>query len=96
MTAIRASLHNQPAGMTGTVTYGANLSGSGWTEYTENDIENGNTAGDMPLEAVSARLTGKQTDHYDLYYAVFQNGAWTDRSSNGDTSGVEGSCGCGY
>lgn len=90
VTAVKASLRNQADGMTGTIAYRANLSGKGWTEITENDAENGDASGNMPLEAISMELTGELAGLYDVYYSVFQNGIWTDWSSNGTPAGMEG------
>ena len=36
VTAVAASLENQPEGMTGTIAYQVNLSGSGWMDWQEN------------------------------------------------------------
>lgn len=90
VTALRASLVNQPAGMTGTISYQVNLSGSGWLDWQENFGEAGGTGQDMPLEAVRFCLTGQLADAYDVYYSVLQNGAWTELSANGKTAGTEG------
>lgn len=89
-TAIRASLENQPEGMTGTISYQVNLSGSGWLDWQENWAQAGATDTDMPLEAVRMTLTGQLAENYDLYYSVLQNGSWTELASNGETAGLEG------
>lgn len=88
-TAIWLTLENQPAGMTGTIAYQVNLSGSGWLEWKENSTEAGDAVGDMPLEAVKIKLTGQLGEQYDVYYSVLQNGGWTDLAMNGETAGVE-------
>lgn len=90
VTAIKATLVNQPAGMTGTITYQANLSGSGWLDWEENYAQTGTTTTAMPLEAVKLQLTGQLAENYDLYYSVLQNGTWTGLVMNGQTAGVEG------
>ena len=90
MTAFKANLLNQPEGMTGTVTYQVNLSGSGWLTGVENGMETGATEGLMPLESIKMQLTGQLEETYDIYYSVFQNGAWTAWSMNGAPSGIEG------
>lgn len=90
VTAVAASLRNQPEGMTGTLSYQVNLSGSGWMEWTENGAACGGTETDMPLEAVRFRLTGQLSENYDIYYAVLQNGVWTSWISNEATAGTEG------
>lgn len=90
VTAVAASLENQPEGMTGTIAYQVNLSGSGWMDWQENFGEAGATDTDKPLEAVRMQLTGQLSENYDLYYSVLQNGYWTGLVKNGETAGVEG------
>lgn len=89
-TAIWVTLENQPADMTGTIAYQVNLSGTGWLEWKENSVEAGDSAGDMPLEAVKFKLTGELGEQYDVYYSVLQNGGWTELAMNGEAAGVEG------
>ena len=89
-TAMKATLSNQPAGMTGTIIYQVNLSGSGWLTWEENFSQNGTTTTTMPLEAVRIQLTGQLAENYDVYYSVYENGAWTDLVMNGQTAGTEG------
>ena len=64
VTAVAASLENQPEGMTGTIAYQVNLSGSGWMDWQENLGEAGATDTDKPLEAV--RMPVSYT-HLDVY-----------------------------
>lgn len=90
VTAVAASLENQPEGMTGTIAYQVNLSGSGWMDWQENFGEAGATDTDKPLEAVRMQLTGQLSENYYLYYSVLQNGSWTGLVRNGETAGVEG------
>ena len=90
VTAIRASLSGQPEGMSGTLSYQVNLSGSGWLSWQENMTPNGTIETGMPLEAIRMELTGQLKDHYDVYYSVFQNGSWTAPVKNGETAGTEG------
>lgn len=89
VTAVRATLSDQPEGMTGTISYQVNLSGSGWLPWQENYGETGTTETGKPLEAVKFSLTGDLAENYDIYYSVLQNGAWTELSANGETAGVE-------
>lgn len=89
VTAMRATLENQPTGMTGTISYQVNLSGSGWLEWQENRAEAGASTGKQPLEAVKVKLTGELAEKYDVYYSVYQNGSWTELVMNGETAGVE-------
>ena len=90
VTAIRASLQGQPEGMSGTLSYQVNLSGSGWLSWQENMTPNGSTETDMPLEAVRMAFTGQLAENYDVYYSVYQNGSWTTPVKNGETAGTEG------
>lgn len=89
VTAMKATLQNQPEGMTGTIAYQVNLSGFGWIDWQENFKEAGASSGDQPLEAVKMKLTGALAEQYDVYYSVYQNGAWTELAMNGETAGVE-------
>lgn len=89
-TAVWLTLENQPADMTGTITYQVNLSGSGWLDWKENATEAGDQTGDMPLEAVKMKLTGQLGEQYDIYYSVLQNGSWTELAMNGEPAGTEG------
>lgn len=92
VTAMKASLRNQPQGMTGTIAYQVNLSGSGWLDWQENYGETGTMDTNKPLEAVRMKLTGQLAENYDLYYSVLQSGTWTGLVMNGETAGQEG-CG---
>lgn len=70
ITAVQATLHNQPEGMSGTIEYKVNLSGSGWLDWQSNAHEAGGVEGEMPLEAVCIRLTGELAEYYDVLYSV--------------------------
>lgn len=90
ITAVRITLHNQPKDMTGTIEYQVNLSGSGWLPWQADAQEAGGALGEMPLEAVSMRLTGDLEKYYDVMYSVLQNNAWTDWVMNGQEAGIAG------
>lgn len=90
VTAFRATVHNQPEDMTGTIEYSVNLSGKGWLDWTENAEEAGDSAGAMPLEAIAIRLTGELGEYYDVHYSVLQNQAWTEWKKNGEEAGEAG------
>ena len=90
ITAIRATLHNQPSGMTGTIEYQVNLSGSGWLDWQADAGEAGSALGVMPLEAVCMPLTGDLAEYYDVFYSVLQDNAWTDWAKNGEEAGRAG------
>ena len=89
VTALRASLENQPENLSGTISYQVNLSGSGWLDWQENYGQAGSTDTAMPLEAVRFALTGQLAEYYDVYYSVYQNGAWTSLVTNGENAGAE-------
>lgn len=88
-TAIWVELRNRPQNVSGGILYQVNLSGSGWKSWNEEATEAGDISGDMPLEAVRINLYGRLAEQYDIYYSVFQNGAWTELAMNGETAGVE-------
>ena len=90
ITALRATLNGQPEGMSGTIRYRVNLSGTGWLDWQEDGNEAGDSAGTAPLEGIAMELTGSSAASYDLYYKVYQNGSWTDWAVNGATAGTEG------
>lgn len=90
LTAIRATLREQPEGMTGTVEYSVNLSGSGWLDWLQNGEEAGAAEGEMALEAIRMRLTGDLAEYYEVFYSVLQDNAWTDWVKNGEEAGVSG------
>lgn len=90
VTAIRATLRNQPAELTGTVEYRVNLSGSGWLDWSQESGETGKSDGIMPLEAVCMRLTGELSQYYDVLYSVLQGNEWTDWVENGEEAGLTG------
>ena len=102
VTAFRATLNGQPYGMTGTVTYRANLSGTGWLDWVEDGNESGKADGNEPLEAIAmeAVLTAVGSRHiesakafaeqYDILYSVLQDNQWTDWMKNGEEAGAYG------
>lgn len=90
VTAVRATLRNQPEDMTGTITYKVNLSGRGWLDWVEDAASAGDPDGEMPLEAISVTLTGELAEYYDVLYSVLQDNAWTEWVRNGEEAGVSG------
>lgn len=90
ITAIRATLSNQPEDMTGTIEYKVNLSGFGWLDWTENAGTAGAEDTEAPLEAVCMRLTGELSAYYDILYSVLQSNAWSDWVENGEEAGISG------
>ena len=90
VTAMRANLINIPADAQVGIRYQVNLSGTGWLDPAEDGAETGNVSAESPLEAICMELYGASADAYDLYYKVYQNGAWTDWVLNGATAGIEG------
>lgn len=89
ITAFSVNLTGQPEGMPGTLTYQINSSGSGWLDWVENGTVVGSVETDIPIEAVRMQLTGQLPEHYEIYYSVLQNGAWSAWAANGATAGVE-------
>lgn len=92
VTAIKATVHNQPEGMTGTIAYSVNLSGTGWLDWAEDGQDGGAPDQTQPLEAVCVKLTGELGQYYDVLYSVLQNGGWTEWVMNGEEAGQ---CGVG-
>lgn len=90
VTAFRATLNGQPYGMTGTVTYRANLSGTGWLDWVEDGNESGKADGNESLEAIAMELTGQLAEQYDILYSVLQDNQWTDWMKNGEEAGAYG------
>lgn len=89
--AIKIGLVNQPSGMSGTVIYEVNLSGSGWLNSVENRAEIGDASlGAKPLEAIKIRLNGDLAENYDIYYSVLQDGEFTPWVKNGEVAGEFG------
>ncbi len=90
LTAVKATLKDQPEGMTGTIEYSVNLSGSGWLDWSTDAAGAGQESGDAALEAIRVRLTGEMSEYYDVLYCVLQDGVWTDWVKNGEESGRSG------
>lgn len=90
VTAMRANLIHIPADAQVGIRYQVNLSGSGWLNPAEDGAETGNASAEAPLEAICMELYGASAAAYDLYYKVYQNGAWTDWVLNGAVAGTEG------
>lgn len=89
-TAIKISLEKQPEGMSGTVQYQINSSGSGWLEWAEAGAETGFPGSGAPIEALKVKLNGELEAKYDIYTRVYQSGTWTDWVKNGETAGTDG------
>lgn len=90
LTGFKATLLNQPEGVTGTIVYQVNLSGSGWMDLVDNNELAGSGETAMPLEAVRVSMNGQMAEMYDVYTKVYQNGQWSDWAVNGATAGQEG------
>ncbi len=90
ITAIRATLNGQPEGMSGTIRYKVNLSGTGWLDWTEDGNEAGDSAGTTPLEGIAMELTGDLGRYYQVLYSVLQDSQWTDWVSDGAEAGAVG------
>lgn len=90
LTSFKASVRNQPEGVTGTLAYQVNVSGLGWLDWAENFAETGTTDTPAALESVKMKLTGQLGEQYDVYYSVLQSGAWTPWAKNEEMAGAEG------
>ena len=88
-TAMKVLLKHQPEGLSGTVQYQANISGSGWSSV----FENGQVVGDgqeMPLEGIRIFLNGDLASQYDVYYRTSVLGEWQNWAKNGEDSNPVG------
>ena len=88
-TGVKICLKHQPEGMSGTVQYQANISGSGWS----NTYENGQAIGEgqeMPLEGIRVFLKGELKEKYDVYYRTLVLGEWQPWAKNGEDSNPVG------
>lgn len=90
ITAIRATLSGQPEGMSGTIRYRVNLSGTGWLDWQEDGNEAGDSAGSAPLEGIAMELTGDLGTYYEVLYSVLQDSQWTGWVSDGTEAGAVG------
>lgn len=88
VTAMNIRVQNQVEGMTGTIEYNVNVSGSGWQGWTANGETGGITDTEQPLEALRIRLTGELGEYYDIYYSVLQDNVWTEWVKNGQDAGL--------
>ena len=88
-TGVKICLKHQPEGMSGTIQYQANISGSGWS----NTYENGQAIGEgqeMPLEGIRVFLNGELKEKYDVYYRTLVLGEWQPWAKNGEDSNPVG------
>ena len=88
-TGVKICLKHQPEGMSGTIQYQANISGSGWS----NTYENGQAIGEgqeMPLEGIRVFLNGDLKEKYDVYYRTLVLGEWQPWAKNGEDSNPVG------
>lgn len=90
VTALKVTLYNQPADISGTVSYKVNLSGTGWLDWVEDTQIAGDESTPLPLEAMCIRLTGELAKDYDVLYSVLQDGKWTPWVQNGEEAGIAG------
>lgn len=89
--AFRAGLTGQPAGMSGTVLYSVNVSGTGWTARAENGATAGKEIPEgAPLESIKVWLNGDLAKNYDICTRVMVDGAWQDWVRNGQEAGQAG------
>ena len=88
--AIRMTVSGQPEVLKGTLAYQVNIIGKGWLDWGENDVEIGAAPEQLPIEAVAMKFTDRLAEYYDIYYSVWENGAWTEWAMNG-AAAAEGS-----
>lgn len=87
--ALKVRLDSQP--YEGAIAYSANVQGSGWQTWSQNDALTGTTGTGKYLEAFKIKLTGEMAEYYDIYYRVHtQNYGWLDWAKNGAVAGTEG------
>ncbi len=85
--AIRMTVSGQPEVLKGTLAYQVNIIGKGWLDWGENDVEIGAAPEQLPIEAVAMKFTDRLAEYYDIYYSVWENGAWTEWAMNGAGGG---------
>ena len=85
------TVSGQPEVLKGTLAYQVNITGKGWLDWGENDVEIGAAPEQLPIEAVAMKFTDRLAEYYDIYYSVWENGAWTEWAMNGTAAGAEGS-----
>lgn len=90
VTSIWLTISGQPEVLRGKLTYQVYVSSKGWLEWTDNGTETSGAADQLPVEAMAMQLTGYLDDYYDIYYAVWQNGEWSQWAMNGSPAGAEG------
>ena len=88
-TGIKICLKHQPEGMSGTIQYQANISGTGWSDIYENGQSIGEGQ-DMPLEGIRVFLNGDLKEKYDVYYSTLVLGEWQPWAKNGEDSNPVG------
>lgn len=78
MEAIRLSVGNLPAGMSGGIVYSAHVHNIGWQAEVSNSATAGTVQRSLQMEAIKIRLTGDLAAAYDVFYRVHsQNIGWT-------------------
>ncbi len=78
------------------ISYQTHIQNIGWEADTlggwrSNDNMSGTEGLSYRLEAIQIKLTGNDSDEFDIYYRVHaQNFGWLDWAKNGDSSGTSG------
>lgn len=90
--AVKSSLSNLPANVTGGVSYRTHIQDYGWEKNWQADGSMSGTSGQgKRLEAIQLKLTGNALRHYDVYYRVHaQNFGWLGWAKNGESAGTAG------
>lgn len=91
MEAIRLSVGNLPAGMSGGIVYSAHVHNIGWQAEVSNSATAGTVQRSLQMEAIKIRLTGDLAAAYDVFYRVHsQNIGWTAWTKDGGVAGSVG------
>ena len=73
------------------VEYSTYVPNTGWQKYVSSDKESKATSDPKRIEAIKIRLTGTQSENYDVYYRVHsQNYGWLGWAKNNEEAGTKG------
>lgn len=73
------------------VEYSTHVPNIGWQEYVSSGKESKATGDPKRIEAVKIRLTGTQSENYDIYYRVHsKNYGWLGWAKNDEEAGTKG------
>ena len=73
------------------VEYQSHVQDIGWMSWVKNGEESGTTGKSLRLEAIKIKLTGEDSNKYDIYYrSHVQDIGWMSWVKNGEESGTTG------